>query len=466
MIMDKLGDSLEHLYQSCDRTFSIKTVCMIGIQIVNRVQSLHEEGYLHRDIKPDNFLIGGGDKEEKVGSVIHMIDMGLTKPYKIGGHHIPYKEGKRLTGTPRYASINTHNGIEQSRRDDLESLVYLLLYFLKKRLPWQGLKGRTKAEKYEQIRRKKMMIEPKDLCKGLPEEFINFFVCIRKLQFSARPDYKLLQKLLQLCCSHNQVIIDWRFDWQSSNTVIRASSKQMKGQDDNSSNLVSAGANVEVRENSLEDSGEDGNKQGEQHCTDMVLVPRKNKKLPAMLSGRYRNRFKYDDQDDSNMQMLNNRQPTKQFKPRQQNVNNNYPQSDDNYSPHNEQNNTQPQLIRNQRLSKFKRFDSGDTGTTQLYSYGGGDHPSNALFPTAESNMELKRALNNMETERDTYKRKCYKLESLLNDLQRRNEVLCAQNQSLEEQISRNNQIHRNFNRNQNLRSSNLNNINSNYNNR
>lgn len=218
LIMDRLGDSLEGLYTTCDRKFGVKTVCMIGIQIVNRIQSLHNEGYLHRDIKPDNFLIGSGDRHGKDGSVIHMIDMGLAKSYRVSGsgEHIPMRNGKRLTGTPRYASINTHNGLEQSRRDDLESLCYILIYFLRGRLPWQGMHGSTKAEKYDQIRKKKVETSPEKLCENLPEEFINFLNYVRKLEFTQEPDYKFLKKLLQLCCQRVEARkIDWRFAWQN-----------------------------------------------------------------------------------------------------------------------------------------------------------------------------------------------------------------------------------------------------------
>lgn len=164
MIMDKLGESLEFIYQKHLKTgrkcFSLKTVFMIGIQIVNRIQKLHQIGYLHRDVKPDNFLIGNDIINKKKNSVIHMIDMGLSKIFlNENGDHIINKNGKQLTGTPRYASINTHNGLEQSRRDDLESLVYVLIYFLKGRLPWQGIKGKNKYEKYELIRKKNVLFQ-------------------------------------------------------------------------------------------------------------------------------------------------------------------------------------------------------------------------------------------------------------------------------------------------------------------
>ena len=111
--MDKLGDSLEQLFTACGRKFSIRCVCQIAIQILHRIEELHKHNYLHRDIKPDNFLIGhspGGKMTHEEAGKIYMIDLGLGKVWKEGGRHIPEKTGKRLIGTPRYASINTHFG--------------------------------------------------------------------------------------------------------------------------------------------------------------------------------------------------------------------------------------------------------------------------------------------------------------------------------------------------------------------
>jgi serine/threonine protein kinase len=129
---------------------------------------------LHRDIKPDNFLIGIGKRQHYV----YIIDFGLAKRYRDPktGEHIPYKDGKNLTGTARYASIFTHIGQEQSRRDDLECLGYVLIYFLRGSLPWQGLKAKTKKEKYEQIKDKKLNTSLEELCVGFPEEFAQFML--------------------------------------------------------------------------------------------------------------------------------------------------------------------------------------------------------------------------------------------------------------------------------------------------
>ena len=121
---------------------------------------------IHRDIKPDNFLVGSGKKQH----IIYAIDLGLSKYYKDieKGTHIPYKDGKNLTGTARYASINTHLGVEQSRRDDLESLAYTLIYLMKHKLPWQGLKDENELVRYAKIMEIKKSISVPELCKGLP----------------------------------------------------------------------------------------------------------------------------------------------------------------------------------------------------------------------------------------------------------------------------------------------------------
>ena len=134
--------------------------------MIQRIKAVHEERIIHRDIKPDNFLVGGN---ENTKNTIYIIDFGLAKCYKSSdGEHIPFRDGKNLTGTARYASISTHKGIEQSRRDDLECLGYVNLYFLRGSLPWQGLRANNKKDKYERIMEKKLSTSLETLCKGFP----------------------------------------------------------------------------------------------------------------------------------------------------------------------------------------------------------------------------------------------------------------------------------------------------------
>eukprot|EP01012_Entosiphon_sulcatum_P047020 TRINITY_DN635_c0_g1_i10.p3 TRINITY_DN635_c0_g1~~TRINITY_DN635_c0_g1_i10.p3 ORF type:complete len:337 (+),score=78.41 TRINITY_DN635_c0_g1_i10:1476-2486(+) len=212
MVIDLLGPSLEDLFNFCGRKFSIKTVLMLADQMISRVEYFHSKNFLHRDIKPDNFLMGTGKK----GHHVYIIDYGLAKKYRDPKthQHIPYKEGKALTGTARYASINTHLGIEQSRRDDLESLGYIFMYFLRGSLPWQGLKAQTKKQKYDRISEKKMATPVENLCKGFPSEFAVFLNYTNNtLLFADKPDYQYLRKLFRDLFVREGYQMDYVFDW-------------------------------------------------------------------------------------------------------------------------------------------------------------------------------------------------------------------------------------------------------------
>ena len=178
---------------------------------MQRIEYIHSKNFVHRDIKPDNFLMGIGKKQ----NTVYAIDFGLAKRFRDPktGDHIPYRDGKDLTGTARYASVNTHLGIEQSRRDDLEALGFVLMYFNRGSLPWQGLAAKTKKEKYDKIREKKVTTTVEALCKGYPEEFGQYLDYCRKLPFDEKPDYALLRKLFKDLFVKKGFEYDYVYDW-------------------------------------------------------------------------------------------------------------------------------------------------------------------------------------------------------------------------------------------------------------
>ncbi|KAK4769150.1 hypothetical protein SAY86_027300 [Trapa natans] len=221
LVMDLLGRSLEDLFNYCSRKLSLKSVLMLAEQMINRVEYLHSKSFLHRDIKPDNFLIGSGRRVNQV----YMIDFGLAKKYRDSAtnQHIPYRENKSLTGTARYASMNTHLGIEQSRRDDLESLGFVLMYFLRGSLPWQGLKAGNKKQRYEKICEKKVSTTIEALCRGYPSEFASYFHYCRSLRFDDKPDYAYLKGLFRGLFMHEGFQCDFIFDW----TILKYQQSQL-----------------------------------------------------------------------------------------------------------------------------------------------------------------------------------------------------------------------------------------------
>lgn len=213
MVMDILGDSLEKKFKKSGKKMSLKTVLMLADQMISRLGFVHSRFIIHRDIKPDNFAMGSGENSKYV----YIIDFGLAKKFMSCSkkEHIKFKENKLLTGTARYASVNTHRGYEQSRRDDLESLGYVFVYLLKGVLPWQNLKAKDLNEKYEKIKEKKMETGVEEVCEGCPAEFSQYLEYVKGLGFEDEPDYNYLRSLFKKLFDDLKYKFDFLYDWSS-----------------------------------------------------------------------------------------------------------------------------------------------------------------------------------------------------------------------------------------------------------
>ena len=252
--MELLGPSLENLFQKLNKKFSIKTSCMLGIQMIDRIEYIHSKKILHRDIKPDNFLIGRGNNSH----IVYILDFGLSKKYWSSkrDEHIPFCTNKKLTGTARYASINALSGCEQGRRDDLESIGYIIMYFIRGNLPWQGLKINNKDDRYKKICDKKKATTAKELCDGYPKQLENFINYTRNLKFMEVPNYDYLRNLFTSVLSAERLGIDCYYDWdkETINYFRDFKSVYNKNDDKNSNNNYNhsestANINIDINNN-------------------------------------------------------------------------------------------------------------------------------------------------------------------------------------------------------------------------
>lgn len=235
MVMELLGPSLDKYFIACNKSFSTLTAAIMGDQMIRRIHYIHSKGFVHRDVKPNNFMLGKFSKSMDYinEKTLYVIDFGLSKEYVNfeTGIHLPFKEGRRFIGTPRYASIGTHLGYTQSRRDDLESIAYIMIYFLLGELPWQGIKAKSKPEKKEKIKDMKLEINFGEY-KKIPSQFIKFLQYCRSLAYQEKPNYNFIYSLtsqvMNEACSDGFDLIDYqKHIWQWNQSFMNVNLKDI-----------------------------------------------------------------------------------------------------------------------------------------------------------------------------------------------------------------------------------------------
>jgi serine/threonine protein kinase len=207
MIMELLGPCLDNIFDKCDKKISINTLFKLSIDMFILIEQFHKKGFIHRDIKPGNFIFN----YKEPYNTLYIMDFGLSKPYIINGEHIEPKYDRSLIGTARYCSQNIHWGFEPSRRDDLESICYVLIYLFNGSLPWQGLKKDRHKTQVEKIGDKKNTIAVEVLCKNMPECFPKILEYIKKLKFEEKPNYSYIQSLISDNINKLNIVPDYNF---------------------------------------------------------------------------------------------------------------------------------------------------------------------------------------------------------------------------------------------------------------
>ena len=193
LILPIYKETLKDLYHRLGK-FSLRTVIFIALELIDIIEQIHERNIIHLDLKPENIMIGTSDKTRKQ---LCIIDYGLAKKYidENKKSHISFKKTNIFTGSYSYASLNSHLGFELSRRDDFESLGYILIYLLKGSLPWQSMNNENCEERLKKTAKLKKEVKIEKLCEGIHEKFKDYFEHVRKLRFEEKPDYEFLRGL-------------------------------------------------------------------------------------------------------------------------------------------------------------------------------------------------------------------------------------------------------------------------------
>ena len=333
LVEELLGKSLEDIFNSYGKPFSLKTVCVLGIEMIKRIQSIHQKYYIHRDIKPDNFMTGRGENEKN----IYIIDFGLAKKYYSvsKAQHIKFTTGKHLIGTARYCARNAHRGYEQGRRDDIESIGYVLMYFLLGVLPWQGLKIKKNEDQFEKIAEKKYTTPFEELTEGQPEEFLIFFKYIDKLNFEDQPNYIYLIGLFQTMIDKYCRECFYDFDWKKDScTYVSRELKETKNLD--ASLIVNKNNDASGMDYSYENEADEDDNNNQEGIGKMKKIKKKDVFIgqdeqpideEKKMKGKHKDNSK-DDRPKRSKSLMNVKKNGKIKKNKKQNINKNLYQTE------------------------------------------------------------------------------------------------------------------------------------------
>ena len=224
LIESKKGRSLYDLFVENNRKFSLNEICLIGIQCIERLKFIHSKNYIHRNIKPENFVIGLDDPH-----VIYLQNFYLCEKYRSSktNQHAKFKYTKEIVGTERYGSVNALRGLRQGRRDDMESLCYMLIYFFLGKLPWQGISADSETERHQKLLKEKKSFKIENY-KQIPKDFYTLFNYVKNLKFEEEPKYSLMIKLLQNIRNENQCFSNVNLFWVNKNNECKGANIKTK----------------------------------------------------------------------------------------------------------------------------------------------------------------------------------------------------------------------------------------------
>ena len=218
LVENLLGESIYNIWLKKKKKLNLKDTCMFAIQALERLEYIHSKNYLHRDIKPGNFLVGNPDKSQ-----IYLIDFGNARKYRSSrtGKHIPFSKNSKMCGTIIFLSTNVLKGIAQTRKDELESLGLVIIYLYKGYLPWSDLKCKDIHQHLDKIKKLKLKISNEELCKDLPKEICEYMNYVKNMNFDENPDYRYLQSLFINILGKTGEKNDLIFSWVDKKAIPR-----------------------------------------------------------------------------------------------------------------------------------------------------------------------------------------------------------------------------------------------------